>query len=254
MLKHLTVASYLDNYDFLSQAVPPVPRKCPPLKAASLDVKSSTESVLYTAIDLQKSKGRVRMPTEGKDISLTARRELRAQRQQKTAATNQGIIYSELMVPNCRSQSLPFLDDDCEEEEGHFNRRSQPQISSHVQREPLNSSSTNMLPGLSNSLDVLCNSSLYQLAGTPGNQNMAGMRISKVSAQESDAMYAEVPLEPVPNHFLVDDTYEQIPDSQPTSRAEEKSHTNTYETLTDLKPKQIISARAIKVSVGVILV
>ncbi|XDV52773.1 hypothetical protein PO909_021439 [Leuciscus waleckii] len=227
-------------------AVPPVPRKCPPLKAASLDVKSSTESVLYTTIDLQKSRGRVRTPTEDKDISLTARRELRAHRQQKIPATNQGTIYSELMVPNCRSQSLPFLVDGCEEEEEDFNRRCQPQISSHVQREPLNSSTTNMVPGLSNSLDVLCNSSLYQLAGTPGNQNMAGMRMSKVSAQESDAMYAEVPLEPVPNHFLVDDTYEQIPDSQPTSRAEEKSHTNTYETLTDLKPKQIISSRAIK--------
>lgn len=249
------MASYLDNYDFLPQAVPPVPRKCPPLKAASLDVKSSTESVLYTTIDLQKSKGRVRMPTEGKDISLTARRELRAQRLKQTIpVTHQGTIYSELIVPNCRSQSLPFLDDDCEEEEkGHFNR-SQPQMSSHVQREPLNSPNTNMLPGLSNSLDVLCNSSLYQLAGTPGNQNMAGMRMSKVSAQESDAMYAEVPLEPVPNHFLADDTYEQIPDSQPSARAEDKSHTNTYETLTDLKPKQIISARAIKVSVGVILV
>lgn len=152
-------------------------------------------------------------------------------------------------MPNFRSQSLPFLDDDCEDEEGHFNRRSQLQHSSHVQREELNNPTSNLLPGLSNSLDMLCNSSLYQLAGTPGNQNMAGMRMSNVSMQESDATYAEVPLEPVPNHFLVDNTYEQIPDTQPSARAEEKSHTNTYETLTDLKPKQIISTRAIKVSV-----
>ncbi|XP_051741008.1 hematopoietic SH2 domain-containing protein homolog isoform X2 [Ctenopharyngodon idella] len=226
-------------------AVPSWPRKGPPMKAASLDVKLSTENVLYTALDLQKPRERARTPTEGKDISVTARGELRAPRQQKSPAENQGTIYSELIVPNCRSQSLPFLDDDCEDE-GHLNRRSQLQLSSHVQREQLNNPATHLVPGLSNSLDILCNSSLYQLAGTPGNQNTAGMRISNVSMQESEVTYAEVPLEPVPNHFLVDNTYEQIPDSQPTARAQENSHTNTYETLTDLKPKQIISARAIK--------
>ncbi|KAK9952478.1 hypothetical protein ABG768_018317 [Culter alburnus] len=226
-------------------AVPSVPRKGPPMKAASLDVKSNTESVLYTAIDLQKPRERARTPTEGKDISVTARGEFRAPRQQKSPAANQGTIYSELIVPNFRSQSLPFLDDDCEDE-GHLSRRSQPPTSSHVQREQLNNPATHLVPGLSNSLDILCNSSLYQLAGTPGNKNMAGMRISNISMQESEVTYAEVPLEPVPNHFLVDNTYEQIPDSQPTARAEETSHTNTYEMLTDLKPKQIISARAIK--------
>lgn len=75
--------------------------------------------------------------------------------------------------------------------------------------------------------------------------------MSSINVQENDDTYAEVPCEPVPNHFLVDDTYEQIPDSRPTARADEMSHTNTYETLTDLKPKQILSARALKVSVNV---
>lgn len=242
MFKHLTMDSHLHNYDCFSQAVPPVPRKGPPLKAASLEAKHSPENVLYTPIDLQKPKERARTPTEGKDISLTASRgEPRAPRLQKGPAANQGTIYSELLVPNCRSQSLPFLDDD--EEEGHFNRRRQPQISSHMQREQLSK------PGFSNSLEILCNSSVYQLAGTHGNQNT---RMSKVNVQESDVTYAEVPLEPVRNHFLVDDTYEQIPDSRPTARAEETSHTNTYETLSDLKPKQILSARPVKVSVDVI--
>ncbi|KTG40425.1 hypothetical protein cypCar_00011575 [Cyprinus carpio] len=214
-------------------AVPPVPRKGPLLKAASLEAKHSPENVLYTLIDLQKPKERARTPTEGKDISLTASRgEPRALRLQKVSAAHQGTIYSELLVPNCRSQSLHFLDADSEEE-GHFNRRSKPQMSSHMQREQL----TN--PGL----EILCNSSVYQLAGTHGNRNT---RTSKVNVQERDVMYAEVPLEPVPNHFLVDDTYEQIPDSRPTARAEETSHTNTYETLTDLKPKQILSAKPLK--------
>ncbi len=223
--------------------MPPVPRKGPPPKAPSLEAKHSPEYVLYTSIDLQKLKERARTPTEGKDISLTASQsELRAAtRLQKGPAANQGTIYSELLVSNSRSQSLPFLDDD-KEEEGHFKRRSQPQISSHVQREQLSK------PGFSNSLETLCNSSVYQLAGTHGNQNT---RMSKVNAQENDVTYAEVPLEPVPNHFLVDDTYEQIPDSRPTARAEETSHTNTYETLSDLKPKQILSARPLKVSVDV---
>ncbi|XP_059402258.1 uncharacterized protein LOC132133448 [Carassius carassius] len=220
--------------------VPPLPRKCPPLKAASFEGKVSPENVLYTAVDLQKPREKARMPTEGKDISLTSSRgEPRALRPQKGPAANQGTIYSELLVPNCRSQSLPFLDDDSEVE-GHFNRRSQPQLSSHMQREQLRN------PGFSNSLEILCNSSVYQLAGTQGNQNMAGSRMSKVNVQESNVMYAELPLEPVPNPFRVDDTYEQIPDSRSTVRAEETSHTNTYEMLTDLKPKQIISARPLK--------
>ncbi|KAF4095244.1 hematopoietic SH2 domain-containing protein homolog [Onychostoma macrolepis] len=218
-------------------AVPPVPRKGPPQKATSLEAKHIPENVLYTQIDLLKPKERARTPTEGKDISLPASRgEPRAPHLQKSPAVNQGTIYSELLVTNCRSQSLPFLDDD-REEEGHVNRRSQPQISSHMQREQLSK------PGFSNSLEMLCNSSVYQLAGTHGNQNT---RMSKVSVQESDATYAEVPLEPISNHFLVDDTYEQIPDSRPSARAEETSHTNTYETLTDLKPKQILSARPLK--------
>lgn len=219
-----------------------MPRKGPPPKAPSLEAKHSPEYVLYTSIDLQKPKERARTPTEGKDISLTASQmEPRAaSRLQKGPAANQGTIYSELLVSNCRSQSLPFLDDD--KEEGHFNRRSQPQISSHMQREQLSK------PGFSNSLETLCNSSVYQLAGTHGNQNT---RMSKVNVQERDVTYAEVPFEPVPNHFLVDDTYEQIPDSRPTARAEETSHTNTYETLSDLKPKQILSARPLKVSVEV---
>ncbi|XP_026058546.1 uncharacterized protein LOC113043405 [Carassius auratus] len=209
-------------------AVPPVPRKGPPLKAA----KHSPENVLYTTIDLQKPRGRTRTPTQGKDISLTAfRGEPRAPRLQKVPAANQGTIYSELLVPNCRSQSLPFLEDDSEEV--HFNRRSQPQMSSHMQREQLSN------PGL----EILCNSSVYQLVGTQSKQNT---RSSKVNVQESDVIYAKVPLEHFQNHFLADDMYEQIPDSRPTARAEETSHTNTYETLTDLKSKQILSARPLK--------
>ncbi|KAI2648272.1 SH2 domain-containing 7-like protein [Labeo rohita] len=219
-------------------AVPPVPRKVPPMKAASLEGKPTPENVLYTPIDLQKPRERVRTPTESKDISITASRgEPRAPRLQK--GSHQGTIYSEILVPNCRSQSLPFLDDNSEAE-GHFNRKSQPQHASHMQREQLSN------PGFSNSLEVLCNSSVYQLAGTHGNQHMGGRRMSSINVQENDDTYAEVPCEPVPNHFLVDDTYEQIPDSRPTARADEMSHTNTYETLTDLKPKQILSARALK--------
>ncbi|KAL0154955.1 hypothetical protein M9458_049218, partial [Cirrhinus mrigala] len=219
-------------------AVPPVPRKGPPMKAASLEGKPTQDNVLYTPIDLQKPKERARTPTEGKDISVTASRgEPRAPRLQK--GSHQGTIYSEILVPNCRSQSLPFLDDDREAEE-HFNRKSQPQFASHMQREQLSN------PGFSNSLDVLCNSPVYQLAGTHGNQHMAGRRMLSVNVQENDAMYAEVPHQPIPNHFLDDDTYEQIPESRPTARAEEMLHTNTYETLTDLKPKQILSARALK--------
>ncbi|XP_043083405.1 LOW QUALITY PROTEIN: hematopoietic SH2 domain-containing protein homolog [Puntigrus tetrazona] len=211
-------------------AVPPVPRKCPPLKTFSLEVKRSPENVLYTPIDLQKPKERARTPTEGKDISLTASRgEPRAPRLHKGPASHQGTIYSELLVHNCRSQSLPFLDDSSEEE-GHFNKRSQPQISSLHAEGTARQSRHQQQPG-----------STVQFAGLSISRNTR-----QPKRAESDVTYAEVPLEPVSNHFPVDNTYEQIPDSRPAARAEETSHTNTYETLTDLKPKQILPARPLK--------
>ncbi|XP_051976205.1 uncharacterized protein LOC127638635 [Xyrauchen texanus] len=232
-----------------TQSVPPVPRKSPPIKSASLEIKHSPENVLYTQVELQRPKERVRTSTE--DISLTALRvnqgaHPKDPRLQKKPDVNQGTIYSELIVPNCRSQSLPFLDDDNEQDE-QFYRKSQPHLSSHIQSEQLSNPPTNRVPGLSSSLDKLCNNSLYQLAGTSGNQSVAGQGMSMANMQWNDVAYAEVSLESIPNHIHVDDTYEQIPDARPTARDEENSaHTNTYETLTDLKPKQIFAARGIK--------
>ncbi|XP_055048700.2 uncharacterized protein [Misgurnus anguillicaudatus] len=215
------------------QAVPAVPRKGPPPKTPSEETNHTSENVLYTQVDLLKPKERARSPTEGGDISQTAFRvnqdgEPKGPRPQKS----QGTVYSELVVPNCRSQSLPLLDDDTVADK-HFYGRNQSQ---------LNNSSTNRLPGLSTSLDKLCNSSLYQLAGTSGNQ-MVGKRASKVNTD--DVTYAEVPAEHVPNH--IDNTYEQIPESRhAATAADNRTHTNTYETLTDLRPKHNNSARAVK--------
>ncbi|XP_051979411.1 uncharacterized protein LOC127640734 [Xyrauchen texanus] len=231
-----------------TQSVPPVPRKGPPVKSASLEIKHSPESVLYTQVAPHRPKERARTPTE--DISLTALRvnqgeHLKALRLQKNPDTNKRTIYSELILPNCRSQSLPFLDDT--EQDKHFYRKRQPHLSSHLQRVKLSNPPISRLPGLSNSLDKLSNTSLYTLAGTPGNQSVVGQGMPMFNRQENDAMYAEVSLEAILNHFHVDNTYEQIPDACPIARAEENSAlTNTYETLTDLKPKQIFSARGIK--------
>lgn len=229
-LKHLSVALHLDNHDCFSQAAPPLPRKGPPVKTYSLEA-----NVLYTQVDTHKPKEKPRSPTEGRDFFRTDFRvnqggEPKPPRIHKSLTADQGTVYSELIVPNCRSQSLPLLDDDTEDDT-HFYRQISP---------------TKGLPGFSNSLNKLCDTSLYQLAGTPGNQNMTRQRVSEPT-------YAEVPPECVSND--TDDTYEQIPDSRLDARALENSkHTNTYEMLTDLKPKPIHSARGAKVSVCVMAI
>ncbi|KAI7811870.1 uncharacterized protein LOC130552111 [Triplophysa rosa] len=206
------------------QAAPPLPRKGPPVKTSSLEAKHRPDNVLYTQVQMQKPKERARSPPEGRDFSLTEHKPLRIH---KCLTADQGTVYSELIVPNCRSQSLPLLDDNTEDDT-HFNRQNSP---------------TKGLPGISTSLDKLCNTSLYQLAGTPGNQNTTRQRESTVNTHEPT--YAEVPPKPVSND--IENTYEQIPDSRLEARALENStHTNTYETLTDLKPKPIHSARAVK--------
>lgn len=181
-------------------------------------------------MDTQKPKERARSPTEARDFFRTDFRinqdgVPKPLRIHKCLTADQGTVYSELIVPNCRSQSLPVLDDDTENNT-HFYRQISP---------------TKGLPGISTSLDEICDTTLYQLAGTPGNQNTT----------RHEPTYAEVP----PEHFSndIENTYEQIPDSRLEARALENStHTNTYETLTDLKPKPIHSARAVKVSIYVI--
>lgn len=220
-LKHLSVPLHLDNNDCFSQVAPPLPRKGPPVKTSSLEAK---DNVLYTQVEMQNYKERARSPTEGRNFSLTE-----PLRIHKCFTADQGTVYSELIVPNCRSQSLPLLDDNTEDDL-HFNRQNSP---------------TKGLPSISTSLGKLCNTSLYQLAGTPGNQNTTRQKESTVNTHEPT--YAEVPPKPVSND--IENTYEQIPDSRLEARALENStHTNTYETLLDLKPKPINSARAVKVS------
>ncbi|XP_056596329.1 uncharacterized protein LOC130414452 [Triplophysa dalaica] len=201
------------------QVAPPLPRKGPPVKTSSLEAK---DNVLYTQVEMQNYKERARSPTEGRNFSLTE-----PLRIHKSITGDQGTVYSELIVPNCRSQSLPLLDDNTEDD-SHFNRQNSP---------------TKGLPSISTSLGKLCNTSLYQLAGTPGNQITTRQKESTVNTHEPT--YTEVPPKPFSND--IENTYEQIPDSRLEARALENStHTNTYETLMDIKPKPINSARAVK--------
>lgn len=67
--------------------------------------------------------------------------------------------------------------------------------------------------------------------------------------EKSDATYAEVPCEPRPNHLILENTYEQIPESRSTTNPLENTvQGNTYETLEDFKPKSNESAWGFKVS------
>lgn len=147
-------------------------------------------------------------------------------------------VYSELSLSDCRSKSLPLLDDNTREV-----RSNTPQLSPRLQRENAKKTSSHEGPSHSHSLDKLNDHSFYQLAGKSANQE--DMR----QEEKIDAMYAEVPCEPEPNHLLLENTYEQIPESRSTKNQNENSvQGNTYETLEDFKPKPSESTWGFKVS------
>lgn len=170
-------------------------------------------------------------------------------RAQRSPTPGPGTIYSELNLSDCRSRSLPLLDDNTKEDHSYklsTPSPSPPQLSPKLHaKKPSNQAH-------SHSLDKLCNDSFYQLASQPGHP-----RDTKhaMATQNSDVTYAEVPCEPIPNWFVTEEnTYEQIPEPRHTSNPKgSPGLRNPYETLETCKPKASESAWGSKVSDGLIL-
>lgn len=154
-------------------------------------------------------------------------------------------VYSELSLSDCRSKSLPLLDDNTSKERPYKLNTftgNPPQLSPKLQRENAKKISSHEMASHSYSLDKLSDQSFYQLAGKSALQD------DMKQEDKSDATYAEVPCEPRSNHLLLENTYEQIPESRTTTNPEENSvQGNTYETLEDFKPKPSESTWGFKV-------
>lgn len=165
---------------------------------------------------------------------------------QDMPAPGKGIIYSELSLSDCRSKSLPLLDDNAREERSYELNSftgNPPQLSPKLRRANAKKTISHEVPSQSHSLDKLSDHSFYQLAGESANPK-------DINQQEnSDDMYAEVPSELRPHHLLLENTYEQIPESISTTNSKEDAlQGNTYETLEDFKPKPSESTWGFKVS------
>lgn len=165
---------------------------------------------------------------------------------QDSPAPGKGIVYSELSLLDCRSKSLPLLDDNAREERSYKLNSftgNPPQLSPKLQRVNAKKTISHEVPSQSHSLDKLSDHSFYQLAGESANPK-------DINQQEnSDDMYAEVPSELRPHHLLLENTYEQIPESISTTNSKEDAlQGNTYETLEDFKPKPSESTWGFKVS------
>ncbi|XP_071391251.1 SH2 domain-containing protein 7-like [Centroberyx affinis] len=168
-------------------------------------------------------------------------------------ASGSGTVYSELSILDSKSRSLPLLDNNSDEERSYrlsaasltpprLSPRPVRQAASHGP--PAEKKDTYSQPTSSHSLDYLCNSPIYALAGRPGNPLTAIETRSFPSEQNNESMYAEVPIEATPVCFPLGNTYEQIPGHG--EAAKPKFDSNTYESLEDLRPKHTLPSWGMK--------
>uniref|UniRef100_W5NCB1 SH2 domain containing 7 n=1 Tax=Lepisosteus oculatus TaxID=7918 RepID=W5NCB1_LEPOC len=225
---------------------PPIKKRSPPLRSAlsgSLEDKSSQRNqVLYAQLDQEKTREKAQLPSSNKGSPN------RSNRNQTEGSDT--TVYSELTLVECRSKSLPLLDDgsdrgqDCHPYRAHTPPALQLQRSPKLPRKsalysalgkcsfkdagPHSASSPGPVLASSSSLDKLLKNPLY-LTSHP----MAG------PPQSTDNTYAQIPTEPTPNSLFPDNTYEQIPDRPHKGTSETlASVNNTYETIPDRAPRQ----------------
>ncbi|XP_036431344.1 hematopoietic SH2 domain-containing protein homolog [Colossoma macropomum] len=237
-----------------TQAVPPVPKRTTAHKMSSLEEKNSSEGkVLYAQLEQLKPKDRETEPRTPWVNDRGAPRTSGPQRvrAQRSPAPGPGTIYSELNLSDCRSRSLPLLDDNTKEDSSYKLNTpspSPPQLSPNLQKDHTRRPPVHATPCQSHSLDKLYDNSFYQLAGQPANPRDTKQAVSMTKEQDHNVTYAEVPREHMAKRFHTEEnTYEQIPEPRHTPNLKGSSaHGNTYETLEDCKPKPSESTWGIK--------
>lgn len=276
----LVIIPYSLTTLYFTQAVPPVPRRGPPSKTSSLEHPKPSEErcrVLYARLEQPRAterepppprfrrgsqKGTLEdEPSVGTPHKGTWANARPTSSSSSAAATGPGVVYTELSLMDCRSRSLPLLDEVAvAESHSHWLKTpshsrpdtspGQPRRATHtlslLDQRDVDARAAGRGVTNSNSLEKLSGPQLYHLAGGPVSGGSFGgsysMAQSDNTARESEVTYAEVPRESVPRHFL-DNTYEQIPDHKAQAWAEEQRMLgNTYESLDDLRTKQTNTA------------
>ncbi|KAL4641959.1 SH2 domain-containing protein 7 [Arapaima gigas] len=281
--RKLTVSTSLDKVplpqvNWLLKAAPQVPRR-----GFSDEKSPSNDHTMYAALEVNrpkeksqpvlKSKGSLHRPpvdhqNERSNVKVEDPYTMfwnNSQGKEATQATGcpgsgPGSVYSELSLSDCRSKSLPVLDDDAPEQNSYrqssisdtppkLSPKQMKKATCHTvslvdQRDHTREPASSGLPS-SSSMDKLCSNSLYQLAGAsqwgPTNHCQAGTEATWAPVptnQQEESLYAQVPLAPTPNYAQADKIYEQISDEGFTSGPWAfNSQCNTYETLEELKQK-----------------
>lgn len=248
-----------------------MPKRGGPLKSDSLDVQSRTQSkVLYAQLEQHRARDRANPRAQQSSLESLHKGPAggavdpisqHGHKNRRSPAPGPGPVYSEINLLDCRSKSLPLLDNNSEDEEHSYYRLSAssftpPRLSPNPPRQatrhtaPLLEQEEDPSRGPTStsgySLDQLC--PVYHLAGRASPHHLAEETGSKASAQENDYTYAEVPSETLPRRFLLDNTYEQIPEQGLLGGATRPlENNNTYETLDVLKPRHTFSSWGLKV-------
>ncbi|KAJ8417277.1 hypothetical protein AAFF_G00285040 [Aldrovandia affinis] len=284
------------DMDTPPQAAPPVPRRVPFLtnsQGSSQDETSASRScpgpVLYTQLEKRRANQKVQPPST-KEVCGTGTDgpgPLSGVHLRPTFSPSQvpGIVYSELSLENCRSRSLPLLDDPEEHQSYRLSTPffTPPTLSPNTSKRATGHTYSlldqRVHSGCSNSLEEVCKNPLYQLASMPrgahtGHRHPHGQLQSHTDPSRppistplwSESEYAEVPREPLPCRLLGDNTYELIPgeglkrsafDSntyelipeqglKKGARRVSADHGRTYELLEDEQPKHPESSGGIK--------
>ncbi|XP_056137286.1 SH2 domain-containing protein 7-like isoform X2 [Lampris incognitus] len=253
-----------------STEVQPLPRRNVPLVKGPPDEPSDPPGkVLYAQLEKLRSRGITRAQHSGQE-DLPGVPPGRAERcanpsqacreesvSWDSPAPRSGIIYSQISSLDCKSRSLPLLDNSLDNQNSHRLSASSltpPRLSPKSPRQPANHYALPLVPrGMSSSpagshsLDYLCNSPIYYLAGRPGNQVTANERRPLTPEQDNVYTSAEVPSQFSQTRFLLDNTYEQIPGHGLTREApKSEPRNNMYESLAAPRPKYTVPSGGIK--------
>lgn len=212
----------------MKQEVPPLPRRSRLLENGS--AANISDKVFYAQVRKKQPKDR-----DQNDLATDNIVRLERIKDQSRAvcasASRPHSVYSEVELSDSRSRSLPLLVSSCEEQSYRLSVVSQtpPRRSPSPIRQtgsPVREISSHGRPYSSHSLDFM--SDTYHLAGQRG--------------QQSD-VYAEVHRDGLTDPFVMDDTYEQIPDHTNTPGATSR----VYEPVDDRRPRDSPSAWGLKV-------
>lgn len=219
---------------------PPGARKNAHLKSGSLDdPNSDQQKELYAKLNKHSARAQIssfeslHRGTQGSGLVVA----------------HPGSLYPELNLGDCRSKSLPLLDNTSVEEPSSRvsgssltppRRSPSPSRQAAYTSLTLQMETSSRAPNIptSHSPDQLSSSPVYHLAGRPAHQLTTEGRDATTSAEDDDRLYTEVPSYSVPRHFLQDNTYEQIPVyglRMEASGRPESNNSNTYESLEELK-------------------